>query len=86
MIIKINKFLTDNPILERYQIKPWQLIEIRKKVKEASIETLSNTLCDSPTISGSQPGIGTDQRRPGRCRTRIGLVKKKSALAFRMTL
>jgi len=29
-------------ILERYHIKPWQLVEIRKIVKESSLEALSN--------------------------------------------
>lgn len=29
-------------ILERYHIKPWHLVEIRKIVKEASLEALSN--------------------------------------------
>lgn len=29
-------------ILERYHIKPWNLVEIRKKIKEASLEALEN--------------------------------------------
>lgn len=29
-------------ILERYHLKPWNLVEIRKMIKEASLETLSN--------------------------------------------
>lgn len=29
-------------ILERYQLKPWHLVEIRKKIKEASLEALTS--------------------------------------------
>jgi hypothetical protein len=30
-------------ILERYGLKPWDLVAIRKKVKAAALETLSNS-------------------------------------------
>ena len=29
-------------ILERYHLKPWHLVDIRKRVKEVSLEALSN--------------------------------------------
>jgi len=29
-------------ILERYHLKPWNLVEIRKRIKEASLEALEN--------------------------------------------
>lgn len=29
-------------ILERYHLRPWHLVEIRKKIKEASLEALVN--------------------------------------------
>ena len=29
-------------ILVRYNLKPWHLVEIRKKIKEASLEALAN--------------------------------------------
>lgn len=29
-------------ILERYNLKPWHLVEIRKKIKEGALESLAN--------------------------------------------
>ncbi len=41
------------------------------------------TICDSRTISISLSGTGSDEGRPGRCRARISLVKKKGKLGLK---
>ena len=61
------------PILERYGLRPWDLVAIRKKIKAAAVEALSH-----PGKQGRKPQvIAVDQYQ----KVSKELVETKDALA-----
>jgi len=71
-------------ILEKYNLKPWDLVVIRKKVHSAALEVLAQK--GKPgrkqrVVPGEgQSGTAEHQRCIGRCRAQALLAKKKSGL------
>ena len=76
-------------ILERYGLKPWDLVAIRKKVRSGAIEALANAKpgrkkhrCGRRAVPASIKGAGRNQGRSGGSRARAIIAKKKSELAL----